>query len=243
MSYSYQWSNARVLLHFILMAPILQLALASQAVLAVNKTIRVPVSLGLTSRDDDALYVQIVFDEVLQEVSDKVNMSFGYVKDIWPDDEQYGVRCSSDWLDCAGDVQQLCVWKYASRKRWWEFVMCQNREGKDEIGRLRAAQKCAITADVPWEIIRDCAGPDADGINAEGAQLLLQNVLVTIDQGVGESCTVSINNEAVCVHDDTVWKRCKGGYTVPDFVRQVETAWKKLNNITTPKRPGKDEWE
>lgn len=63
--------------------------------------------------------------------------------------------------------------------------MCQNREGKEEIGRLSAAQKCAIAADVPWEIIRDCAGPDADGINAEGAQLLLQNVQLTIDQGVG----------------------------------------------------------
>jgi hypothetical protein len=33
------------------------------------------------------------------------------------------------------------------------------------------------------------------------------------------------------------------GYTVPDFVRQIKTAWNKLNNITTPKKPGKDEWE
>jgi hypothetical protein len=46
------------------------------------------------------------------------------------------------------------------------------------------------------------------------------------------------------------WYRCwtfekQEGYTVPDFVRQIETAWKKLNNITTPKKPGKgkDEWE
>jgi hypothetical protein len=63
--------------------------------------------------------------------------------------------------------------------------MCQNQEGKDEIGRLRAAQKCAIVAGVPWEIIRDCAGPDADGVDEEGAQLLLQNVKDTIDQGIG----------------------------------------------------------
>jgi hypothetical protein len=34
----------------------------------------------------------------------------------------------------------------------------------------------------------------------------------------------------------------QGGYTVPDFVHQVETAWKELNNIT-PKKPGKNEWE
>lgn len=63
--------------------------------------------------------------------------------------------------------------------------MCQNQQGKAEIGHLEAAQKCAIAAEVPWEILRDCAGPDADGIDAEGAQLLLQNVKVTIDQGIG----------------------------------------------------------
>jgi hypothetical protein len=106
-------------------------------------------------------------------------------RSISPDDEQYGVRCSSDWLDCAGDVQQLCVHKYTSQQEWWNFIMCQNQEGKEEIGHLRAAQKCAIAAEIPWEIIRDCAGPDADGINAEGAQLLLQNVEDTIKLGVG----------------------------------------------------------
>lgn len=103
---------------------------------------------------------------------------------IWPDDEQYGVRCSSDWLDCAGNVQQLCVHKYASQQQWWDFVMCQNRAGKAEIGRLKTAQKCAIAAKIPWEIIRDCAGPDADGIDEEGAQLLLQNAQDTVEQGI-----------------------------------------------------------
>ena len=198
------YEHSRILLHFILISSVIQLAFASQAVLAQNQTTQVPVSLGLISRDDDSLYVQVVFDLVLQEVSDKVNMSFGYVKEcvlticgvvheshekahlsIWPDDEQYGVRCSSDWLDCAGDIQQLCVHKYASQKQWWNFVMCQNQEGKDEIGRSGAARKCAIVAKIPWEIIGDCVGPDANGIDAEGAQLLLQNVKDTVEQGVG----------------------------------------------------------
>ena len=60
---------------------------------------------------------------------------------------------------------------------------------------------------------------------------------------------MSINNKAVCVREDSEWKRCKvrlgyhiagvcwtikeqEGYTVPDFVHQVETAWKELNNIS-----------
>lgn len=33
------------------------------------------------------------------------------------------------------------------------------------------------------------------------------------------------------------------GYTVPDFVRQIRAAWKKLNNITTPEEPEEEEWE
>ena len=38
-------------------------------------------------------------------------------------------------------------------------------------------------------------------------------------------------------------QRQQEGYTVPDFVRQIETAWRKLNNITPPKNPGKDGWD
>jgi len=44
------------------------------------------------------------------------------------------------------------------------------------------------------------------------------------------------------------WRKCwilekQEGYTVPDFVRQIKTTWKKLNNITTPKKLGEDGWE
>ena len=77
----YELSSARILSYFVLITPILQLALASQMIFAVNETIKVPVVLGVTSRDEDALYVQLVFDQVLEKVSDKVNMSFEYVKE------------------------------------------------------------------------------------------------------------------------------------------------------------------
>lgn len=62
--------------------------------------------------------------------------------------------------------------------------MCQNRAGKEEIGRLETAQKCAIAAKIPWGIVRDCAGPDADGVDEEGAQLLLHNVKDTVERGI-----------------------------------------------------------
>ena len=77
----YGLSSARILLRFTLITAILRFTSASQAIFVANETIKVPVNLGVTSRDDDALYVQIVFDNVLKEVSDKMNMSFGYVKE------------------------------------------------------------------------------------------------------------------------------------------------------------------
>lgn len=90
----YNHSSARILLSLVLISPLLRFAFASQEVLVVNETIKVPVSLGVTSRDDDALYVQIVFDNVLKQVSDKVNMTFGYVKEC----VLRCMRCSSQIL-------------------------------------------------------------------------------------------------------------------------------------------------
>jgi len=76
----YGLSSTRALLPFILITPTLQLAFASQVIFVGNE-IKVPVSLGVTSRDDDALYVQVIFDKVLKEVPNKVNMSFAYIKE------------------------------------------------------------------------------------------------------------------------------------------------------------------
>lgn len=89
----YELSSARILLHFTLITPILRFASASQTIFVANETIKVPVSLGVTSRDDDTLYVQVVFDQVLKEVSDKVNMTFGYVKECVF--SPYAVKCTS----------------------------------------------------------------------------------------------------------------------------------------------------
>ena len=77
----YELSSARIFLHFILITLILRFASASQAIFVAEETIKVPVSLGVTSRDDDALYVQVVFDNVLKKVSNKVNLTFGYIKE------------------------------------------------------------------------------------------------------------------------------------------------------------------
>lgn len=48
--------------------------------------------------------------------------------------------------ECAGNVQQLCVKKYASFTDWWEFVQCQNYQGREKVGGPDVALKCARTA-------------------------------------------------------------------------------------------------
>ncbi len=71
-------------------------------------------------------------------------------------------------------------------KTWWEFVTCQNYEGRDRIGRPDVAFKCARTAKMNWsdgEVGR-CAGLDGTGIGEEGVQLLQESVKETEALGI-----------------------------------------------------------
>jgi len=83
--------------------------------------------------------------------------------------------------ECAGNVQQLCVHKYAPLKNWWEFVQCQNYQGKENIGGPGVALKCADTAGIDWETsgAGQCAGLDGSGKGSEGVALLKESVLLS----------------------------------------------------------------
>lgn len=82
--------------------------------------------------------------------------------------------------ECAGNVQQLCVAKYTPMRTWWEFVMCQNYEGRDKIGRPDVALKCARTARIDWRgsQVGQCAGLDGSGTGEEGVRLLQRSVRI-----------------------------------------------------------------
>lgn len=131
--------------------------------------------------------------------------------------------------ECAGNVQQLCVNKYAPFKNWWEFVMCQNYQGREYIGEPDVALKCANIAGIDWETsgAGQCAGLDGSGKGSEGVGLLKESVLLTEQMNLRcvlsmlypdnrsetsilnrTSCTVVINGRAVCVHDE-IWKNCE----------------------------------
>jgi hypothetical protein len=82
--------------------------------------------------------------------------------------------------ECAGNVQQLCAAKHTPMKTWWEFVMCQNYQGKNHIGSSDVALKCARTAQIDWEDsgVGRCAGLDGSGTGEEGVQLLHDSIRV-----------------------------------------------------------------
>jgi Gamma interferon inducible lysosomal thiol reductase (GILT) len=83
--------------------------------------------------------------------------------------------------ECAGNVQQLCAHKYAPFKNSWEFVICQNYQGRESIGGPDVALKCAEAADIDWETsgAGQCAGLDGSGKGSEGVALLKESVLLS----------------------------------------------------------------
>ena len=105
--------------------------------------------------------------------------------------------------ECAGNVQQLCVNKYAPFENWWEFVICQNYQGRQHIGEPDVALKCANTAGIDWEKsgAGECAGLDGSG-KGSGVALLKESVLLTEQLNVKcvlsllfpDNCGVTSNN-------------------------------------------------
>lgn len=65
-----------------------------------------------------------------------------------------------------------------------------------------------------------------------GFELLVKSVQNTLDNGVGTSCTVFIDNKKRCVVDGGVWRECPGGSTVADFVRSIREAAGKVFRIS-----------
>ncbi|KAF8351466.1 hypothetical protein F5887DRAFT_209883 [Amanita rubescens] len=192
--------------------------------------IKVPVELGVMSRSPDALLCENIFDHVLQWVSRKVDFTLRYVAELDASEPVFGVKCVHGTQECAGNVQQLCVAKYAP-SRWWEFVRCQNFEGKEKIGQPALAVKCGDVINIDWNEskVGECAGRDGSGEGAEGIKLLQESVAFSARDGITESCTVLIEAQKVCVHDG-LWKECENGHSVPAFVRQIDHAYNILNN-------------
>ncbi|KAH9965871.1 hypothetical protein BC827DRAFT_1180510 [Russula dissimulans] len=197
--------------------------------------VRVPVTLGVMSRCPDALKCEALFDSIIPRVREKINLSLAYVAKFNVSDPQFGVSCMHGPGECAGNVQQLCVQKHTtSIQAWWEFVMCQNYQGRDEIGKPEVASRCARIAGIDWEMsgAGRCAGLDGSGKGYEGLQLLHDSIRLVESLGITKSCTIIINTEKVCVLDGS-WKECENGHEVKDFVKQIEAAYDELNGLSS----------
>lgn len=161
------------------------------------EAIKVPVTLGVMSRCPDALLCEALFDQIIPRVADKVDFSLTYVAKYAlftsvtcasltslrenSSDPEFGATCMHGRDECAGNVQQLCVAKYTPLKTWWQFVMCQNYETREKIGRSDVALKCARASQIDWETseVGQCAGLDGSGTGEEGIQLLHESIQTT----------------------------------------------------------------
>jgi Gamma interferon inducible lysosomal thiol reductase (GILT) len=103
-----------------------------------------------------------------------------------PSESDFGVQCMHGPEECAGNVQQLCVAKYEPSSNWWEFVQCQNYEGRDKIGSPDVTLKCARAAGIDWSTSQagECAGLDGSGKGSEGAKLLRESVILSQILGI-----------------------------------------------------------
>jgi len=192
--------------------------------------VKVPVELGVMSRCPDALLCENVFDQVVKKVADKIDISLIYVAQINTSEPDFGVTCMHGPEECAGNIQQLCTFKYAPA-HWWEFVQCQNYQGRGHVGEPAVALKCAKVAGFDWDVsgVGSCAGLDESGQETEGVQLLQESVKLSKTLGIEKSCTVLINRQKVCVHDGT-WKECEDGHGVNDFVKKINEEYELLNS-------------
>ena len=80
---------------------------------------------------------------------------------------------------------------HLEQKTWWDFVQCQNFNGRSKVGDPNVALKCADTAKFDWvdSGVAACAGEDASGKAEEGVKLLQTSVRESDTLGI--ECALS----------------------------------------------------
>jgi hypothetical protein len=168
----------------VLARPSIPLVVQDDALQAPFADVKVPVTLGVMSQCPDALLCEALFDQVLKakQIRDKVDLSLLYIAKYDEDD----ITCLHGPQECAGNIQQLCVKKYTDASQWWDFVQCQNFQGRAQIGSLETARKCAGTAQFDWELsgVGECAGLDGSGTVPEGLELLAKSAKAAKELGI-----------------------------------------------------------
>ncbi|CAK0828578.1 unnamed protein product [Prorocentrum cordatum] len=155
------------------------------------------VELAVMSMCPDAVVCEQAFAPVLKSMSDQVDLSLSY---IGTRDERGAPACMHGAGECEGNVQQLCAHRAAKGNvsMLMDFVLCQGEDRKQIPANGRP---CAERAGLPLLAWEACSsGP-------QGSSLLLQSMESAGRRNVRVSCTVFVNGEQFCQHNEE-WVNC-----------------------------------
>ncbi|KAF8477879.1 hypothetical protein JB92DRAFT_3091411 [Gautieria morchelliformis] len=200
-------------------------------------SLRVPVLLGVMSRCPDALLCESVFDGVLKQTWDIVDITLSFVGKLNNADPDFGVTCKHGVAECRGNVQELCAMHVANTPQdWWNFVQCLNFEGKEDVGDPGLAERCAGLTYIPWYDMTDGTstrmGIKSCAEGQQGKDLLKASVTQTEHLGIKTSCSIMISGKTRCIHDGT-WKKCETGHSVEELVGYIQNEHQRLNGHGT----------
>jgi len=76
--------------------------------------------------------------------------------------------------------------KHTPFQTWWEFVRCQNYQGRDKIGEVNVALACSGVARFDWEGsgVAQCVGDYASGTGEEGVKLFRESIETAYDLSI-----------------------------------------------------------
>ncbi|EUC66448.1 gamma interferon inducible lysosomal thiol reductase GILT protein, putative [Rhizoctonia solani AG-3 Rhs1AP] len=200
--------------------------ISQDASVTLVKDYKVPITLGVMSRCPDALMCEEVFNNVVNRVSDKIDIGLAFIGTVNASEPLYGVTCMHGEFECAGNVHELCAIAHtSSHNEWWPFMRCLNYHGRSQIGLEDVSRKCARVVGLDW----DQSGIGACVSGDEGKRLLRESVEYSKRNHITTSCTIIINGKVRCIRDST-WKECDDGHTPADFVHRINSEYDKLNS-------------
>ncbi|MEW5301878.1 MAG: hypothetical protein WDW36_004706 [Sanguina aurantia] len=166
------------------------------------------------SKCPDARACEATFSSVLSQVGNLTSLQMHYIGNPRG---QY-VMCKHGPSECQGNVQQLCMGRYAtSDSQLLDFVECQNADFRD-VGEASLAASCAREVGVTKEVMKDLK---TCWSGYEGEGLLRGSMSYSSEQGVETSCTMFIAGESRCIVDGGDWSECDGGHETEDFVASI----------------------
>lgn len=180
---------------------------------------KVPVDLFVMSKCPDAVFCELIFNEVVEKVGHKIELDMNFIATLNSSEPKFGITCKHGESECLGNIQELCA-KKISPNNWFKFVLCLNKD-VNQIGlSTKITYKCLKQVKIPAKRFESC-------VKEDGIPLLKTSLSISNNLQMRESCTILINKgEHKCIHNQ-VWKECDDGHEVKDFIRQIEEAYSR----------------